>query len=136
MSRYLTERGGDHVVLERGQTANSWRTDRWDSLRLLTPNWQSRLPGYRYQGDEPGGFMTMPEVIDYLSTYATAIDAPVEEHTEVLSVRQSADGFVVSTGAGEWRARTVVIASGPYHAAEVPDFAGAVPAGVVSVTPN
>ena len=102
MSRCLTERSVDHVVLERGETANSWRTDRWDSLRLLTPNWQTRLPGYSYQGDEPDGFMTMPEIIDYLSTYAAAISAPVEEHTEVSSVRQYEDGFVVTTSAGEW----------------------------------
>jgi len=49
MSRCLTERSIDHVVLERGEVANSWKTERWDSLRLLTPNWQSRLPGYRYK---------------------------------------------------------------------------------------
>ncbi len=135
MSRCLTERSVDHVVLERGEIANSWRTGRWDSLRLLTPNWQSRLPGYSYQGDEPGGFMTMPEVIDYLSHYAATIDAPVEEHTEVSSVRQLADDFVVTTSAGEWRARTVVVASGPYHAAEVPSFAASLPPGVTAVTP-
>ena len=62
MSRCLAERGIDHVVLERGEVANSWRTERWDSLRLLTPNWQSRLPGYGYEGDDPDGYRTMPEV--------------------------------------------------------------------------
>jgi putative flavoprotein involved in K+ transport len=134
MSCCLTERSVDHVVLERAEIANSWRTGRWDSLRLLTPNWQSRLPGYSYQGDEPGGFMTMPEVIDYLSTYASAIEAPVEDHTEVTSVRKSGDGFVVATSAGQLSARSVVIASGPYHAAEVPPFAAGVPSGVASIT--
>ena len=63
MSRRLTERSIDHVVLERGEVANSWRTERWDSLRLLTPNWQTRLPGHAYGGDDPDGFMTMPEVV-------------------------------------------------------------------------
>lgn len=136
MSRCLTERSIDHVLLERGEIANSWRTGRWDSLRLLTPNWQSRLPGYSYQGDEPGGFMTMAEVIDYLSTYGSTIDAPVEVHTEVTSVRRLEDDFVVTTSAGEWRARTVVVATGPYHAPELPDFAGAVPPGVTSLIPT
>jgi putative flavoprotein involved in K+ transport len=79
--------------------------------------------------------MTMPEVIDYLSNYAATIDAPVEEHTEVLSVRQHANGFIIATSAGEWRARTVVVASGPYHAVEVPEFADGVPRGVSSITP-
>jgi putative flavoprotein involved in K+ transport len=55
MSRCLTERSIDHVILERGEVAHTWRTERWNSLRLLTPNWQSRLPGFRYQCDNPDG---------------------------------------------------------------------------------
>jgi putative flavoprotein involved in K+ transport len=70
MSRCLTERSIDHVVLERGEVANTWKTERWDSLRLLTPNWQSRLPGYGYEGDDPDGYRTMPETIDFLRRYA------------------------------------------------------------------
>ena len=65
MSRRLTERSIDHVVLERGEVAHTWRTERWDSLRLLTPNWQSRLPGFSYEGDDPDGYMTMPDVVAF-----------------------------------------------------------------------
>src|SRR5258705_9099529 len=77
MSRCLTERSIDHVVLERGEVAHSWRTERWDSLHLLTPNWQSRLPRYDYQGDDPDGYRALPEVIDFIANYAKAIAAPV-----------------------------------------------------------
>ena len=70
-SRCLTERSIDHVVLERGEVANSWRRERWDSLRLLTPNWQSRLPGYRYDGADPDGYMTMGEVVEFISRFAS-----------------------------------------------------------------
>ena len=59
-------------MLERGEVANSWRRERWNSLRLLTPNWQSRLPGQSYAGDDPDGYMTMPEVIDFISRFAAA----------------------------------------------------------------
>ena len=135
MSRCLTDRSIDHVVLERREVANSWRSGRWDSLRLLTPNWLSRLPGYRYEGDDPDGYMTMPEVIGYLSTYAATISAPVETHTEVTGVVPSGDGYVVTTTNGEWRARTVVLASGAYNCPEVPEVAGAVPADITSITP-
>ncbi len=134
MSRCLSERSIDHVVLERGQIASSWRTGRWDSLRLLTPNWQSRLPGYSYQGEDPGGYMTMPELIGYLSTYAALIDAPVEEQTDVTSIRAVEDGFVVTTNNGQWRALSVVLASGPYNSPELPVVADAVPADVTSIT--
>ena len=83
ISHCLRERDIDHVVLERGEIANSWRNERWESLRLLTPNWQSRLPGFSYAGDDPDGYMSMPEVIDFIGRYAEKIDAPVLTQTEV-----------------------------------------------------
>ena len=101
MSRCLTERSIDHVVLERGEVANTWRTERWDSLRLLTPNWQSRLPGFRYQGYDPDGYRTMPEVISFIEDYARVIAAPVRTHTTVTSVRRSDNGYVVRTDRGD-----------------------------------
>jgi putative flavoprotein involved in K+ transport len=134
MSRCLTGQSIDHVLLERGEVANSWRSGRWDSLRLLTPNWQSRLPGFRYQGDDPDGFMTMPEVIDYLGAYAAAIEAPIETNTLVTSVRTSGDGYLVATSEGEWRCRTVVIA-GACHSPDVPAVAEAVPKDIAMLTP-
>src|SRR5215468_1211881 len=83
MSRCLTEAGVDNVVLERGRVAERWRSERWDSLRLLTPNWQSRLPGFRYDGPDPDGYMTAPEVAAFLGRYARSFAAPVEEDTTV-----------------------------------------------------
>src|SRR5260370_40345644 len=90
-SRWLAERSVDHVVLERGEVANSWRHERWDSLRLLTPNWQSRLPGYRYEGADPDSFMTMAELVQFVSRFAVVSGAPVRTHSTVTSVRP-ADG--------------------------------------------
>src|ERR671918_673264 len=95
MSRCLSERGIDHVVLERGEVANSWKTERWDSLRLLTPNWQSRLPGYGYEGDDPDGYRTMPETIRFIERYADVITAPVQTNTRVISVRSGGDGYEI-----------------------------------------
>jgi putative flavoprotein involved in K+ transport len=136
MSRCLTERSIDHVILERGEIADSWRHERWDSLRLLSPNWQSRLPGYRYEGDDPDGYMTMPEIVGYLSGYAAAAAAPVQTNTTVTSVAISHDeGYVVTTNNGQWKARTVVLASGAYNLANVPALADRLPRGTASVTP-
>src|SRR5258708_6035998 len=77
MSRCLSDHSIDHVLLERKEVANSWRTERWHSLRLLTPNWQCRLPGYAYDGVEPDGFMTAREVVEFITDYAKVIAAPV-----------------------------------------------------------
>ena len=134
-SRCLTERSIDHVVLERGEVANSWRRERWDSLRLLTPNWQSRLPGQRYDGTDPDGFMTMPEVIDFISGYARSIDAPVRTHTTVSSVRATDGGFHIATTSGDFHGRTVVLASGACNAPSIPALRPAVPASVQCFTP-
>jgi putative flavoprotein involved in K+ transport len=134
MSRCLTERSIDHVVLERGEVAHTWRTERWDSLRLLTPNWQSRLPGFRYQGYDPDGYRTMPEVISFIEDYARVIAAPVRTHTTVTSVRRSDNGYVVRTDRGDWQCRTVVLASGACNIARVPAFANQVPPSIVCLT--
>ena len=135
MSRCLADRSIDHVVLERGEVANSWRTERWDSLRLLTPNWQSRLPGYGYQGDDPDGFRTMPETIDFIERYADVISAPVRTNTNVTSVRSIDDGYRVATDQGDWRCRTVVIATGACNIPRVPAVAEAVPSSIATLTP-
>ena len=136
MSRCLATRGIDHVVLERGTVANTWKTERWDSLTLLTPNWQSRLPDYRYEGDDPDGYMTMPEVISFIEGYADAISAPLHTNTTVTALRRSDDGFVVETDQGEWRAPTVVLASGHGNIAHIPAVAAVVPPGVTQITPS
>ena len=134
MSQCLREQSVDHVILERGRVGNSWRTERWDSLRLLTPNWQSRLPGYRYEGCDADGFMTMPEVIGFIEDYASTISAPVQEETKVTSVRTAADGFRVSTDQGDWRCRTVVLASGACNLADVPVVGREVPPSIHALT--
>ncbi len=136
MSRCLTERSIDHVVLERGEVANSWRTERWDSLRLLTPNWQSRLPGFGYDGDNPDGYRTMPEVIDFIGRYADVISAPVQTHTTVTSVRRTDTGYQVSTDQGDWKCRSVVLASGACNIPHVPAIAEGVPSAVRMLTPT
>jgi putative flavoprotein involved in K+ transport len=135
MSWCLAQRSIDHVVLERGEVANSWRTERWDSLRLLTPNWQSRLPGYGYQGSDPDGFRTMPETIAFIERYADLISAPVRTNTSVTSVRWSGDGYKVTASEGEWQCRTVVLATGACNTPQIPAAAAAVPPAIATLTP-
>jgi putative flavoprotein involved in K+ transport len=135
MSRCLTERSIDHVVLERGEVANSWKTERWDSLRLLTPNWQSRLPGYYPEEDDPDGYRTMPQTVAFLERYAKCISAPVQTQTTVTSVRRTDEGYVVSTDRSMWRSRTVVLASGACNIANVPALAQAVSPKIATLTP-
>ena len=140
MSWWLTKHSIDHVVLERGELANSWRTERWDSLRLLTPNWQSRLPGYGYEGNDPDGFRTMAETVDFLERYADVIAAPVHTHTSVTSLRRcddgddGDDGYEVVTDEGSWQCDAVVIASGACNIAQVPKVAEALPPAINTLT--
>lgn len=135
MSHCLSARGIAHAVIERGEVANSWRKERWDSLRLLTPNWQSRLPGFFWSGPDPDGFMTMPDVIRYLGDYAAACDAPVEASANVLSVTAEGGGYRLSTDRGDWSCDNLVIATGACNIANVPAVASALPADILQLTP-
>jgi putative flavoprotein involved in K+ transport len=136
VSHFLTKRSIDHVLLERGEVASSWRRDRWDSLRLLTPNWQTRLPGRPYRGSQPDGYMKVAQLVGFIAHYASVSGAPVETHTTVTSVRPEGSGYRVVTDRGEWRCETVVIASGAFAIPVVPKLREGVPAGVEMVTPT
>lgn len=137
VSHFLSQRSIDHVVLERGEVAWSWRTQRWDSLRLLTPNWQSRLPGLCYGGDDPDGYMTMPEVVEFISGYARLIDAPVLTGAAVASVRRGAGGvgYVIDTERGRFECEAAVLATGGFGRPKVPDLGEPLPAGVAALSP-
>ncbi len=134
MSHCLTERGISHVVLERGQVAQRWRSGRWDSLRLLTPNWLSRLPGWTYTGEDPDGFMSGVDFAQHLADYAQASRAPVQEHTTVTEVRGQNGGYLVVTDAGTWRAACVVLATGYHSRSLVPELATGLAPSITQVS--
>ncbi len=134
MSRCLSERSIDHVLLERGEVGNSWRQERWDSLRLLTPNWLTRLPGFRYQGSDPDGFMSVAELVAFIDTYAGKIDAPVETGATVRSVIPTSAGYRIETARGSWSSKALVLASGAFGAPNLPAAAEAIPAGIRQFT--
>jgi putative flavoprotein involved in K+ transport len=124
VSRLLTAAGHDHVVLDRGRVGERWRTERWDSLHLLTPSWMSRLPGWWYGGPEPDGFMSAARFVHHLNRYAASFDAPVLPGTAVVDVTRSGDGYRVVTSRGTWHARHVVVATGPHGQPHVPPGLG------------
>ncbi len=135
MSKHLTDRSIDHVLLERGKIANSWKTERWDSLQLLTPNWQSRLPDYRYTGNDPDGFMNMKQVVSFLDGFASKITAPVHENTTVQSVERRFNRYIVKTSRGSWSCSTLVLANGACSVPSIPKAAEAIPSSVRQMSP-
>ena len=137
MSRCLAEDQIDHVVLERGRVGERWRSERWDSLRLLTPNWQSRLPFFHYYGQHPDDFMTMPEFIRHLERYAESFEAPVQTGTTVQVVERLNDGrFRIATDQGDWSAYNVVVATGFCDTPRVPALSAAIPSDIVQIVPS
>jgi putative flavoprotein involved in K+ transport len=136
MSHCLADLRVDHVVLERGRVAERWRSERWDSLRLLTPNWLSRLPGQRYLGPDPEGYMTMDEIVEYLESYAGSLDTPVRTGTTVLAVESAPGGYRVRTDRGTWEAESVVIATGYCDVPHVPEMGSRLPADIVQMVPS
>lgn len=134
VSKLLGGHGVEHVVLERSHVAERWRSERWDSFTLLTPNWAAWLPDWRYDGDDPNGFMKRDEVVSYLERYAESFRAPVREEVEVHAVEQ-ADGerYRLRTSDGDLRARSVVLATGPFQVPKLPSWSSELPPEVVQV---
>nr|WSY48822.1 MSMEG_0569 family flavin-dependent oxidoreductase [Streptomyces sp. NBC_00886] len=124
VSHCLRERGVEHVVIEANRVGHEWRERRWDSFCLVTPNWQCKLPGFPYKGDDPDGFMVRDEIAKYLEDYVASFQPPLLEGVSVSRLRRSASGaFELTTDAGDFTADQVVVATGPYHTLKIPKVA-------------
>jgi len=124
----LSQAKVDHVILEARRVAETWRTRRWDSFCLVTPNWTVQLPGAVYAGQEPDGFMSLAELIAYFESWAAAFNAPVLDNSHVSRLEADSNGgFVLTGGGGQVRARKVVVASGGYQRAHRPAGAESLP---------
>ncbi len=135
MSYCLKERGLDHIIFEKNRIGYSWRSKRWDTFCLVTPNWQCKLPGFPYPGPDPDGFMKKDEIVQYIEDYAASFDPPVKEGIEVLAVRKSKsqDIFEVETSMGDYTADHVVVAAGSYHLPKTPKIAERLPEAIVQL---
>lgn len=135
MSYCLQERGIDHIVFEKNKIGHSWRSHRWDSFCLVTPNWQCQLPGYPYPGDDPQGFMKKTEIVQYIESYAASFAPPVQEGVEVSRVwyDEAENRFEVTTAIGSYTADQVVIAVGGYHVPKIPRLAERLPESIVQL---
>lgn len=136
MSRCLADAGIEHVVLERGEVAERWRRASWDSLRLLTPRWQTRLPGWTYDGPDADGYMHWRETVAHIERFARSFDAPLVTGVTVTSVRARADRFEVDTTHGTWLADHVVIATGDCQKTRRPAFADRLSTDLVQLDPT
>jgi putative flavoprotein involved in K+ transport len=132
-SWYLSRAGVGHVILESGRVGETWRTRRWDSFCLVTPNWSVKLPGAEYDGPDPDGYMRLADIVKHFDAWAASFKAPVFEHTPVSRLEQDGTEFVLSLPDHELRARQVIVATGAYQAAFRPDGADSIPAGVTQL---
>ncbi|QXE33488.1 MSMEG_0569 family flavin-dependent oxidoreductase [Streptomyces sp. GMY02] len=135
VSYHLSTRGIGHVVVEADRVGHEWRERRWDSFCLVTPNWQCRLPGFPYQGDDPDGFMVRDEIVRYLQDYVDFFRPPLVEGVPVTGLRRAPGSgrFELATPAGEFTADQVVVATGPYHTPAVPRMAERLPADIEQI---
>ena len=133
MSYCLKQLDIDHIVFEKEKIAHSWRSKRWDTFCLVTPNWQCTLPGYHYPGSDANGFMQRDEIVQYIEDYARAFDPPIHEGVSVKKVQQIGSGYAITTSQGDYTADQVVVATGGYHHAKIPRMAERLPATVTQL---
>lgn len=126
-SYYMKQEGRKHLVIERAPAvANAWRNQRWDSFTLVTPNFQVRMPGAEYAGDDPFGFMSRAEIVKYFDDYVERFGLPVRCGVEVTSVERSQGGYLIRTSEGNYEAANVVVATGLYQSPKIPEFSAAI----------
>jgi putative flavoprotein involved in K+ transport len=135
MSYYLSQRGQEHVILERGRVGERWRSERWDSFCFQFPNWTIELPGFKYQCDDPDAFAPGREVVRFLNDYASFINAPTRCGVEVTSLERASDSgrYLLRTNGSTVEAANVVIATGPYQRATIPTMSSDVPKNIFQV---
>jgi len=134
ISYYLRQQGREHVVLERAPAvANAWRSQRWDSFTLVTPNFQVRMPGAEYKGSNPYGFMSRADVIKYFEDYVERFDLPVHTEVEVFGVERRGGNYLVRTSERDYTAKSVVIATGLYQSPKIPAFNKRIPADILQI---
>lgn len=134
ISYCLKERKIEHIVFEKRSIGYAWRNQRWDSFCLVTPNWQCRLPGFSYAGDDPHGFMVRDDIVRYIEAYARSFNPPILEHVTVQRLRQdSPERFHLTTSIGEYTASQVVVATGGYHRPKIPQFSARLPESVLQL---
>jgi putative flavoprotein involved in K+ transport len=127
VSYHLKLEDRDHIVLEHAaQAANAWRSHRWDSFTLNTPNWQSQLQGADIPGKDPDGFLKRDEIVSYFENYIRQNRLPIWYGAHVFSVKANGEGYTVETTAGKFRAKNVVVATGLYQKPSIPRFKGAI----------
>jgi putative flavoprotein involved in K+ transport len=133
-SHELTERGVEHVILERGELGDTWRTRRWRTFRLVSPNSLNLLPGYAYNGPEPDEFADTDGLLAYLEGYASSFRAPIRTGTPVHEVRAAdGGGYVVQTPGGGLRADHVIVATGAFGHASTPGLAARLSPAIHSI---
>ena len=135
-SYYLSQLGRENIILEQaGQAGHAWRTDRWDSFTLLTPNWSIKLPGASYRGDNPGGFMPRNEFVSYLEKYIENYDLPIQYGACVTEVSQleTGEGYLVSTVDRAFEVKNVVVATGQFQTPKIPSYSTEIPADVLKL---
>jgi glycine/D-amino acid oxidase-like deaminating enzyme len=136
MSAVLQRRGVQHVVIERRQIGERWRTERWESLRFQFPNWSLELPGYAYDGGQPEAFAHWSEILRIIQGYAAATGAPVREETDVTELRRDDLGFTLCVPGGQIHARQVVVATGPFQRPRIPEVSERIPSSVLQTDPT
>jgi putative flavoprotein involved in K+ transport len=124
MSHRLKQRGLAHLVLEQHRIAERWRSERWDGLRFQFPNWSVSLPDFSFPHTDPDGFAATGEIVEFIEAYAAFVAPPIRCGVAVtrLRCRDGAAGFVAETSDGVIEAANVVVATGPYQRAIIPDL--------------
>jgi putative flavoprotein involved in K+ transport len=133
MGYHLSRRGLPYAIIDANhRIGDAWR-NRWDSLRLFTPNRLNGLPGMPFPGGYHWGFPSKDEMADYLESYARRFDIHVETGVRVERLSREGDRFVATAGNRRFEADNVVVAMSSWQKPRIPEFASALDPSIVQL---
>jgi len=110
------------IVEGTGVLASAWR-HHYDRLHLHTPKSSSALPGLKMPREWPR-YPSRGQVVDYLQHYCASHELEPHYDQEVTRLERCEGAWIATTGARQWKARNVVVATGAARRPVSPSWPG------------
>lgn len=121
MAYYLNKQNAGYLIVDaNSETGEPW-LKRWDSLKLFTPSEFNNLPGMDFP-HKNGHYADKYEVANYLKAYVKKFNIPIAFNQKVNSLKKVEDYFILKSETQEYKAKNVIVATGPFHTPFTPKF--------------
>ena len=121
MAYELKQLKKEYLVLDANSETGATWLKRWDSLQLFTPSEFNHLPGLKFPSKK-GYYPNKYDVATYLKSYVETFNIPITFNTKIEDLKKEGTYFVLKSATKIFKAKHVVVATGPFHKPFTPKF--------------